>query len=336
MKKIIGTLVVTLITVLTASAATEENIHETRPAKAGGILVVDVDFGSIDVSPGDNDKVVIDAHRKIEASSKEKEEEYLKAVPVTITVEGDKVIVREIHKHESLGTQLWRMLGQTRTEARYVIRVPGNFNTDLDTSGGSISANGLTGTTKANTSGGNLRFAGLHGPINAETSGGRVEVESCEGAIDVETSGGSIRAAGGSGSLWARTSGGGIAVGNFAGDAKVESSGGRLKLENIGGKINGETSGGSISAVLSAPVPGDVKLETSAGSIEVTAPANAALTVDAETTAGAVMTNLPMTTTHSGHERLNGAINGGGKLLRLRTSAGSIAIVSPEKETAQQ
>ena len=79
-------------------AATEENIHETRAAKAGGTLVVDVDFGSIDIAPGDNDKVVIDAHRKIEASSKEKEEEYFKAVPITITTEGDKVIVRAIHK----------------------------------------------------------------------------------------------------------------------------------------------------------------------------------------------------------------------------------------------
>ena len=87
----------------------------------GGTLVVDVDFGSIDIAPGDNDKVVIDAHRKIEASSKEKEEEYFKAVPITITTEGDRVIVRAIHKHESLGSQLWKMLGHTRTEARYAI-----------------------------------------------------------------------------------------------------------------------------------------------------------------------------------------------------------------------
>ncbi len=129
---------------LSVAAATEENIHETRAARAGGTLVVDVDFGSIDIAPGDNDKVVIDAHRHIEASSKEKEEEYFKAVPITITTEGDRVIVRAIHKHESLGSQLWKMLGHTRTEARYAIRVPANFNVDLDTSGGDISANGLT------------------------------------------------------------------------------------------------------------------------------------------------------------------------------------------------
>jgi len=48
---------------LNASGA---NIHETREVKSGGTIVVDVDFGSIEVLPGDNDKVVIDAQRKIE------------------------------------------------------------------------------------------------------------------------------------------------------------------------------------------------------------------------------------------------------------------------------
>ena len=158
MKTLLTTLILASLTTVTAFAATEENIHETRSAKAGGTLVVDVDFGSIDIAPGDNDKVVIDAHRKIEASSKEKEGEYFKAVPVTITTEGDKVIVRAIHKNESLGAQFWHLLGHTRTEARYAIKVPANFNVDLDTAGGDISANGLTGAIKVDTSGGDLNF----------------------------------------------------------------------------------------------------------------------------------------------------------------------------------
>ena len=92
---------------------------------------------------------MIDAHRKIEASSKEKEEEYFKAVPITITTEGDKVIVRAIHKNESFGSQLWQMMGHTRTEARYTLKVPANFSVDLDTAGGDISANGLTGNDQS-------------------------------------------------------------------------------------------------------------------------------------------------------------------------------------------
>ena len=220
---------------LSVAAATEENIHETRAAKAGGTLVVDVDFGSIDIAPGDNDKVVIDAHRKIEASSKEKEEEYFKAVPITITTEGDRVIVRAIHKHESLGSQLWKMLGHTRTEARYAIRVPANFNADLDTSGGDISANGLSGNIKVDTSGGDLNFGQIHGDIHADTSGGNITAKNCDGATNLDTSGGRIEVTGGRGKLNVDTSGGNVTVLNRVGDAKVESSGGKLRLGNISG-----------------------------------------------------------------------------------------------------
>ena len=81
--------------------------------------MVDVDFGSIELIAGDNDKVVIDAHRKIEAASKEQEEEYLEAAPVRVTTEGDKIIVRATRKHESLGSQLWNMMGRHSTEGRY-------------------------------------------------------------------------------------------------------------------------------------------------------------------------------------------------------------------------
>ena len=222
---------------LSVAAATEENIHETRAARAGGTLVVDVDFGSIDIAPGDNDKVVIDAHRKIEASSKEKEEEYFKAVPITITTEGDRVIVRAIHKHESLGSQLWKMLGHTRTEARYAIRVPANFNADLDTSGGDISANGLSGNIKVDTSGGDLTFGQIHGDIHGDTSGGNITAKNCDGATNLDTSGGRIEVTGGSGKLNVDTSGGNVTVLNRVGDAKVESSGGKLRLGNISGTL---------------------------------------------------------------------------------------------------
>ena len=329
-------LLLLLAAALTASALTEEKIHETRAAKAGGKLIVDVDFGSINVAPGDGDKVVVDAYRKIEASSKEKEEEYFKAVPVSVTNEGDTVAVRAVRKHESLGAQLWNLMRHTTTEARYTIRVPASFSIDVDTAGGEISASGLTGTVKADTSGGELSFSSIHGDLNAETSGGDITSTGCDGVINLETSGGRIEVTDGRGKLQLETAGGAVTVKNFAGDAKIESSGGRIRLANISGKLHAETSGGAINAILPPTVTDDVRLETSAGAITVVAPPTAALTVDARTSAGGVSTDLPMSTMKADHDSLQGTINGGGKSIVLRTSAGSIRIVSADKETAQQ
>ena len=336
MKTLLTTLTLVSLATLTATAESEENIHQTRDAKPGGTLVVEVDFGSIDVAPGENDKVVVDAHRKVEMSSKEKEKEYLAAAPITITTEGDKVIVRAIHKDESLDKRFWRMIGHSRTEGRYAIKVPASFNLDLDTSGGDVSANGITGNVKADTSGGDLTFGQIHGDLHADTSGGDIVAKDCEGKTTLDTSGGRIEVTGGRGNLSVDTSGGNVTVLNRVGDTKVESSGGKLRLGNISGKLSAQTSGGSVSAILSNPVAGDVHLETSGGSITLLTPPNAALTIDAETSAGSVRSDLPISRISADSDSLKGTMNGGGTRLVLRSSAGSIEIVSAEKETAQQ
>ncbi len=130
---------------------------------------------------------------------------------------------------------------------------------DLDTSGGDISANGLTGSVKVDTSGGDLNFGRIHGDIHADTSGGDITAKDCDGTTDLDTSGGRIEVTGGRGKLNVDTSGGNVTVLNRVGDTKVESSGGKLRLGNISGKLSAETSGGSVSAILPSPVAGDVQ-----------------------------------------------------------------------------
>ncbi|HEX3818554.1 MAG TPA: DUF4097 family beta strand repeat-containing protein [Chthoniobacterales bacterium] len=323
-----------LATTLPALAA-EDQIHETRPAQTGGELVVDVDFGSITVTPGESDKVTVDAHRKVEGVSDEKAKQYLADTPIRVTTEGNKVIVRERRRHESLGG-LFSWLGSIRTEAHFNVRVPANFRLDLDTSGGSISASGTTGAVKADTSGGKLAFEKIHGDIKGDTSGGAITAKACEGNLNLDTSGGHIEVADGRGQLKADTSGGRVTVLNFAGDTQVESSGGKLRLANIGGKLTAETSGGAIEAILPSPIAGDVSLDTSAGSVTVMVPANAGLTIDAETGSGHVQSDLQMSDVRSDNDSLKATVNGGGKRLVLRSGAGSIRIVAADHQTAQK
>jgi DUF4097 and DUF4098 domain-containing protein YvlB len=76
---------------------------------------------------------------------------------------------------------------------------------------------------------------------------------------------------------------------------------------------------------------GDVHLETSAGGIEVVTPSKAACTIDAETGGGSVSCELPITRAGADEEGLRGTVNGGGKLLHLRSGAGSI-VIRPEED----
>ncbi|HWY40504.1 MAG TPA: DUF4097 family beta strand repeat-containing protein [Chthoniobacterales bacterium] len=326
-----NTLFVLLVSV-SASIAAEENLSRQIDVTPGAKLVVDVEFGAIQVGAGAEGKIALDAHRIVEFGNEAKEKEYLAAVPITVTKEGNVVTVRA-RRQESWTN--WHF-GHSRMDASYILHVPKKFDLDLRTSGGEIAAVDISGDLKAHTSGGKLEFANLEGTLTASTSGGSIEVEDCRCPTEIRTSGGHISVVNGTGVLHARTSGGRIEVRNLSGDADLETSGGSLVLEKIRGKLVGRTSGGSIHTSIPGEVAGDVQLKTSAGSIELAVPENAGLDIDARTSGGRVISELPLTSRESRREHLRGKLNGGGKSVVLETSAGSIILKSASSQLAER
>ena len=323
-----------LILILTrgASAASEENINRQMNAAPGGKLVVDVDFGTINVVTGADDKVVIEAYRKIDFGDEAKEKEYFAAAPVAISQDGNVVTVRA---HHTKPKELWSF-GHSEMDGRYTIRIPKRFETDLHTEGGDVTAGEITGNMTVKTSGGKLAFKHLEGTLTGNTSGGSIDVEDCRGPIQIETSGGDIVIVDGTGTLDAKTSGGRIDVRNFSGDTEVRTNGGNLSLQRITGKIIGKTSSGSIRASIRDAVIGDVRLETSAGNIDISLPATATVDIDASTSVGEIFSRLPLETSDDDREHLRGKLNGGGKSVELKTSAGNITIEPSSSEIASR
>jgi len=326
-----NTLFVLLVSV-SASIAAEENLSQQVDVTPGGKLIVDVDFGSIQVAAATDGKISLEAHRLVEFGNETKEKEYLAEAPVSFTKEGNVVTVRSRRKESWTN---WHF-GYSRMDASYILHVPRKCDLDLQTSGGEIAAVDVTGDLKAHTSGGKLQFANLEGTLTASTSGGSIEVEDCRCPTEIKTSGGHISVVNGTGVLHARTSGGRIEVRNLSGDADVETSGGSLVLEKIRGKLVGRTSGGSIHTFIPGEVAGDMQLKTSAGSIELAVPENAGLDIDARTSGGRVHCELPLTESESKRERLRGKLNGGGKSVVLETSAGSITLKSASSQVAER
>lgn len=312
---------------LAVQATTEEQINKKFTVKPGGTVVVDIDFGGIEVGTNATSEVIVDVWRKVGRSSKSAEEKFLKDNPVNFSQDAETVTISSKSKSRSG----WSFMGRNSNEAKYKITVPANFNARLGTAGGGIEVDDLTGDVKSHTSGGGLHFARLHGPLNGDTSGGGIYVKDCEGKLKINTSGGGIDVAGGAGSLVGDTSGGTVSVKGFHGPVHVETSGGGIRIEGATAKVEGSTSGGSIHAELVGPVSDTVKLETSGGGITLRVPANAAFDLDAETSAGGVSSDLPVAAVGKRqHEHLKGPVNGGGKTVWLRSSAGSIHVKGAE------
>jgi len=317
-----------IVVPLAAQAATEEQINKKFSVKPGGTLVVDVDVGGIEVGTNATSEVVVDVWRKVSRNSKSAEQTFLKDNPVNFSQNGDTITITQKTKSKSN----WSLFGRNSNEAKYKITVPAKFNARLATAGGGIEADDLTGDVKANTSGGGLHFARLNGPLDGRTSGGGIHVKDCDGKIKIDTSGGGIGVAGGNGTLQGDTSGGSVSVKEFHGPVHVETSGGGITIYGATGKVEGSTSGGSINAVLTTPVSDIVKLETSGGGITLRVPGDAAFDLDAETSAGGVSCEFPVVCEGKRqNDRLKGPVNGGGKTVWLRTSAGSIHVRRVEK-----
>ncbi len=164
--------------------------------------------------------------------------------------------------------------------------------------------------------------------VDLNTAGGSISVADLDGEAKVRTSGGSINLGEIGGSVVAKTSGGSISVDGADGDLIAKTSGGWLDLQNINGELEAHTSGGSIKADIVKQIHDDVELTTSGGSITLSVPSDFKADVDASTSGGHVRCELPITVRGDiGRNSLRGSINGGGKLVRLHTSGGSIRIV---------
>jgi hypothetical protein len=315
------TVLLFLISAVAAQAATEEQLHQRFPAQPGATVVVEVDFGSIDVSTNATSEVVVDVWRKIGRRKKADEEAFLRDNPVEFSQDSRTVTIRSHGKSK----WSWSLSGRNENNAKYTISVPAQSNAQLKTGGGGVRVVDLTGEVKAQTGGGGLSFARLHGPLNGGTGGGGIGADDCEGALNFRTGGGGIEVTGGSGSLSGSTGGGSVSVRNFQGSAHVSAGGGGLTIENVAGGVDASTGGGSIRAVLPSELADNVKLSTGGGGISVSVPATAAFNLDAKTSGGSVSTELAVAVVGKMERgRLEGLVNGGGKSVQLRSGGGSI------------
>ncbi|HNY40698.1 MAG TPA: DUF4097 family beta strand repeat-containing protein [Bryobacteraceae bacterium] len=198
--------------------------------------------------------------------------------------------------------------------AKFVLRVPKKITIDrIETSNGSIRAEGTSGPARLKTSNGSMRLWGMTGDVEATTSNGSIEVTEFSGAAILKTSNARIRAEGIRGNFAAETSNGSI-------DVNIEEldAGRSLKLD---------TSNSTISLNMAKYNSNPVIADTSNGSINVRLPAAVNAEVRASTSNGSITSDFELTTRTISKTKLDGRLGNGGPLLDLSTSNGSIRLL---------
>jgi DUF4097 and DUF4098 domain-containing protein YvlB len=223
-----------------------------------------------------------------------------------------------------------------------------------ETGGGSIDADAIGGDLSLHTGGGSIKISAVKGKINAETGGGSVKLISGMQDAVLETGGGGIEVERCAGRVKATTGGGSIDLGDIGGPAEIETGGGSIRLSSAKGPVRAETGGGSIElngvpsaraetgagAIVARFITGgdrtDSLLETSAGDITVYLSPNVGVTVRAsiELANGHKIRSdfSEIRVSAEGCEycpksaSAEGSLNGGGPVLKVRTTTGDIVI----------
>lgn len=337
----------------------------TGTLSPGKTVRVKTTSGPIQVIGGRQNNIVYTVHKHVRAGSEDAAKRIFARLRFTAVSAGDVVLLRG--ECESRGYVAFDVTVPAHT---LLARLETNGGTisargiagrvEAITGGESIQLDQIGGSVFASSGGGDIEIGKIGGDVRVETGGGKIDVLSAGGDVvassrggpvvvgagktmKLDTGAGSIKVNRCSGEIKASTGGGAIEVNDVDGSAVFESGGGSIHVGPIRGGLHVDTGSGPIIADLAkgAGIFTDSRLETSAGDIVVYIPDDLGLTIRA-TVEGArgegIHSEFPSLKITSGGEQwgprevyAEGALNGGGALLHVHTTSGSIEIRRKKK-----
>ncbi|MEO6006146.1 MAG: DUF4097 family beta strand repeat-containing protein [Opitutus sp.] len=285
-------------------------VEKTFTVQPDGLLTVETQGGNIRVETADQTTVKVVATQTIKASSESEADSLLEKLTLTIEQQGQGVTATSKYEKKPSGLN-WG--SWPPVQVNFVVTVPSHYNVKVKTSGGDISVDDLMGKVYARTSGGNVTLGKISQDVDAGTSGGDVRLN--EGLASVKLS----------------TSGGNITVERAIGATDLDTSGGDIRIGSVENTVHASTSGGNVTAGIVGAFKGDCVLDTSGGNVRANVSRDATFNLDASTSGGDVKAEgltITIEKGGSGRSRLVGKVNGGGPLLKLRSSGGDVSVVT--------
>jgi hypothetical protein len=269
--------------------------------KPGGLLIFDADLAHGEVETGDFESVRVsfESYYKVD-TAEEVEALYDKlSIEMSQTDNTVKVTVRFADENQA---------NRDKVRLNFKVAIPRRFNLDFRT-GGSATVNDVDGTVKVTTLGGSLTVKNVTGSLTASSKGGALTIGNVGGDLE------------------ARCEGGAATIGQVSGRVVSTTEGGSLWIKEATTGIDATVKDGSATAYLSKTPSSDCKITANAGTIELRLGESVAATIDASWSSGGIMSDFKIASKEGKKgNSLKGDINGGGPLITLRTTAGSIHI----------
>lgn len=299
----------------------EFSFSETYNVSLPAQLSISTSDGNIDVKQTDGRDIKVfyivrrkDKVLKIDRSALEKE------LKLEVIHNANKLTINVKYPED-----YFRGFSMNRLEVGFEILTPRETASDLATSDGNISLDGLAGDQHVRTSDGNIRITNVQGDVTGKTSDGDIHADKVNGSVKVATSDGNIDLSGIVGDIESSTSDGNISLIGVQGSASSKTSDGHIDFKDLSGSFTGSTSDGNISGSFSQ-LKGNLTARTSDGNIDITIPAKMGLDLDIK----AESMNVPLEnfSGRSDKKVIQGKSNGGGIPVKLSSSDGRVSLAA--------
>jgi DUF4097 and DUF4098 domain-containing protein YvlB len=212
----------------------------------------------------------------------------------------------------------------------------GNLGNDFSVTSGAadVRVANVGGQTQVNLGGGRVYIGTTHAST-IQTGAGSIQVQKCIGDLHVTSGGGNLYLGDVEGAVQASTQGGSVRLASATGAVQVTTGGGSVELYKLGRGAQVETGAGPIMVeFIGNRAFTNSSLHTASGDVSVclNGGANVHAVSDMASGSGILTDFSNLNVTWQGGQFspkslwVEGAINGGGPMLRIRTTIGQIAL----------
>ena len=281
-----------LLTLLVLPAqARQDVVREQFSVDRGGTLVLDVDFGAVEVLTQRGTEVQITLERDVDGASDRELKEFLSRLEYRFDRRGDDVIV-ELRFDEDEMDRSWRRWKRDRNlEVNLTIVIPKEYNVDFRTGAGNVDIADLTGNIEGRTGAGNIHLGRTAGLVDVSSGAGDVVVEGARGEI------------------------------------RVQSGAGNVTLEDVDGMIEARTGAGNIEAWITRELNGRSSFDTGAGNVTVYLDGDIGADVDAKASLGNAKSDFDLRVRGKFMSKsFSGRVNGGGPSISMSAGVGNVSL----------
>lgn len=304
--------------------------------------------GSINIERSQSSLLIVDAEKKIRASSKSDAERLESEVSIDIDARPHRVEIQTHYPDFSKGDSFWEKILDFKKDdfgyVDYYIKVPSEVEIEVSSTSGSVVIVDQTGEIEISVTSGDTRIRNFIGDITITSTSGNIDIAEVSGKVEVRSTSSDALLENVTGNLSFRSTSGRTEVYGLAGNIDLRKTSGDTGLFNVLGNIEISATSGNIDIVQEE---GALRISSQSGNVEITTsmlngdkyvaetisglidfkiPVGIDSRIDLETVSGTINTNLPLTVKSFSDQRLSGELGAGGPRIELSSISGDIKL----------